>query len=44
MTIDTDKKYQEKVGADANMLFQKKQRDHLNKGHTKMAIPAVEEV
>ena len=44
MTVDTDRKYQEKVSADVNMLFRLKQKDHLNKGHGKMTIPDVEEV
>ena len=44
MNVDTDQKYQENVGADANMFFQLKQRYQLNKGHEDMAIPYVEEV
>ena len=44
MTVDTDQKYQETVEAAVNMIFQLKQRDHINKGHDKMAIPSVEEV
>ena len=44
MTIDTDQKYQEKVEAAAKMLCQLKHIDHINKGHSNMDIPAVEEV
>ena len=44
MTVDTDKKYQEKVEAASNMLFQLKQRDNINKGHGDMDIPFMEEV
>ena len=44
MTVDTDQKYQEKVEAAANIIFQLKQRDHPNKGHGEMDIPGVEEV
>ena len=44
ITVDTDQKYQENVEADANMLLLLKQRDHINKGHADMDIPAVEEV
>ena len=44
MTVDTDKKYREKVEAASNMIFQLKQIDQLNKGHEYMSIPAVEEV
>ena len=43
-TVDIDQQYQEKVEAAANMLCQMKQRDHTNKGHDEMDIPAVEEV
>ena len=43
MTVDTDQKYQEKVEAAANMIFQLKQRDHFNKGHKNIAILSVEE-
>ena len=44
MTVDTDQKYQEKFEAAANMIYQMKQRDQLNKGHGDMPIPDVEEV
>ena len=43
INVDTDQKYRENVGADANMFFQLKQRDQLNEGHDNMAIPYVEE-
>ena len=43
MTVDTDQKYQETVEAAVNMIFQLKQRDHINKGHDKMAITSLEE-
>ena len=42
MTVDTDKKYREKVEAASNMIFQLKQLDQLNKGYNEMAIPAVD--
>ena len=44
MTVGTYQKYQEKVEADANMLCQLKQRDHINKLHDKMAVLDAEEV
>ena len=44
MTVDTDKKYQEKVEAAAKILYQLKQIYHLNKWHDKMDIPDIEEV
>ena len=44
MTVDTDQKYQENVEASANIIFQLKQRDHINKGNENMAMSAVEEV
>ena len=44
MNVDTDQKYQETVEAAVDMIFQLKQRDCINKGHNKMAIPYVEEV
>ena len=43
ITVDTDKKYQEKVETDANVIFQLKQRDQINKGHGNTAIPAMKE-
>ena len=33
MTVDTDQKYQEKVEADANIIFQMKQRYQISKGY-----------
>ena len=44
MTVDTYQKHQEKVEAAANMIFQLKQRDQLNRGHAYMGIPYVEQV
>ena len=44
MTVDTDKKYEEKVEAAAKMLCQLKQIYHLNKGHDEMDIPEAKEV
>ena len=44
MTVHTDQKYQEKVEAADNMLFQLKQIYKSNKGHNNMDIPAMEEV
>ena len=44
MTVDIDQKYQEKVEAAVSMICHLKQRYQLNKGHYKIAIPAVEEV
>ena len=44
MTVDTDQKYQEKVEAAANIIFQLKQIYQLKKGHYDMDIPSVEEV
>ena len=44
ITVDTDQKYQEEVGAAAKILCQLKQRYQLNKGHAYIAIPYVEEV
>ena len=38
MIVDTDQKYQEKVEGAANMLFQIKQRYHINKVHDEVAI------
>ena len=43
MIVDTDQKYQEKVEGAANMLFQIKQRYHINKVHDEVAIIVVEE-
>ena len=36
MTVDTDQKYQEKVEAASNIIYQLKLIDHLNKGHGNM--------
>ena len=54
MTVETDQKYQEKVEAAANIIFQLKQRYYrlaiaviifqIKKGHDEMATPYVEEV
>ena len=44
MTIYTDQKHQEKVEEAANMIYQPKQRDKLNKENDEMAISAVVEV
>ena len=33
MDVDAGQKYQEKVEASDNIIFQLKQRDQLNKGH-----------
>ena len=41
MAVDTDQKYQEKVETAPNMLYQPKQKYHINKGHAEIAIPAV---
>ena len=42
--MDTDQNYQENFEAAANMLFQLKQRDQINKVNDEMDIPPVEEV
>ena len=41
MTVDIDQKCQERVEADAKIIFQQKQIDQINKGHDWMAITAV---
>ena len=43
ITVDTDQKYQEEVEAASNIFFQTKQRDHIHKGHDKMAKTYVDE-
>ena len=40
-TVDTDQKFQEKVEAAANMVFQPKQRYQINQVHDYMAVPSL---
>ena len=41
MTVDTDQKHQEKVEASANIIYQLKQRDRINKRNDNMDIPSL---
>ena len=42
MTVEKVQKYQEKVEAADNIIFQMKQIDKVNKEHEEMAIPSLE--